>query len=203
MSISTVSELRDAVADYLDDDTLSDQVNTFIALAESRHRREIRMREMLTRAPLTVGARNVSLPSGFLEAVNIRLLTNPVTPLQEVSLTQMTGLRVETTGKPAYFTIMSDLEFDKAPDQSYSGEITYYQALTALSDAEPSNVLLTTYPDAYLYASLSAAAPFLMHDERIAVWEALYANARTAINEQASASRRVGPIVSRVFGATP
>ena len=202
MSLSTVSELRAAIADYLIDD-MPDQINQFIALAESRHRREIRMREMFTRASLTVNARNVSLPSGFLEAINLRLLTDPVTRLEEVSLPEMTAIRQEVNGRPAYFSIASDIEFDVVPDASYSGEITYYEALTALSDGNPSNVLLTTYPDAYLYAALAASAPYQMADERLAVWEALYRDARDTINRQASASRRVGPLVSRVSGRTP
>lgn len=203
MSISTVSDLRNSIADYLDDEGLSTQVDDFIAIAEARHRREIRMREMLTRASLTVDARNVSLPTGFLEAVNIRLLTDPVTVVQELSLHEMTVVRSETTGKPIYYTIMSDLEFDKPPDQSYSGEITYYQAFTALDGDNPTNTLLTLYPDAYLYAALSASAPYQMADERLPVWETMYVTARDAINRQASASRRVGPLVSRVHGATP
>lgn len=203
MSIATVSELRNAIADYLDDENLSTQIDDFIVLAEARHRREIRMREMLTRASLTVDARNVDLPDGFLEAVNIRLLTDPVTVVQELSLHEMTVIRSETTGKPIYYTVTSDLEFDKPADQSYSGEITYYKAFTALDDDNTSNALLTTYPDAYLYAALSASAPFQMADERLPVWEAMYVSARDAINAQASASRRVGPLVSRVHGATP
>lgn len=203
MSISTVADLRNSIADYLDDGTLSDQIDNFIVLAEARHRRELRMREMLTREALTVDARNVDLPTGFLEAVNIRLLTDPVTVLQELSLHEMTVTRSETTGKPAYYSILSDIEFDKAPDQSYSGQITYYKAFTALSDSNTSNTLLTTYPDAYLYAALAASAPYQMADERVALWESLYRDARDRINMQASASRRVGPLVSRVHGATP
>lgn len=202
MSLSTVSELRAAIADYLIDD-MPDQINQFIALAESRHRREIRMREMFTRASLTVDARNVDLPTGFLEAINLRLLTDPVTRLEEVSLPEMTAIRQEVNGRPAYFSIASDIEFDVTPDSSYSGEITYYKALTPLSDSATSNVLLATYPDAYLYAALAASAPYQMADERLAVWEALYRDARDTINRQASASRRVGPLVSRVSGRTP
>lgn len=203
MTISTVSELRASIADHLDDDGLSDQINDFIVLAESRHRRDIRMREQIVREPLTVDSRNVDLPSGFLEALNLRLLTDPVTVLLEVSLHEMTDLREETTGKPAFYTIMSDLEFDKSPDQSYSGQITYYQSFTALDDGNTSNTLLTTAPDAYLYAALSASAPFQMADERVQMWEGLYRQAVAGLNDQARKSRRVGPLVSRVHGPTP
>lgn len=203
MSISTVAELRASIADHLDDDSLGSQINDFIAIAEARHRREIRLREMLTRASLTVDARNVSLPEGFLEAINLRLLTSPVTVLTEVSLHELTLEREDTTGKPCVYSIASDIEFDRTPDQSYSGEITYYQALTALDDDNTSNALLSVAPDAYLYAALSASAPYQMADERLPVWESMYVSARNALNTQARASRRVGPLVSRVHGRTP
>lgn len=203
MSISTVADLRNAIADYLDDDGLSSQINDFISLAESRHRRDIRMREQIVREALAVDARNVSLPSGFLEALNLRLLTDPVTVLQEVSLHEMTVARKETTGKPSLFAIMSDFEFDVTPDESYSGQITYYKAFTALDDTDTSNTLLTLAPDAYLYAALSASAPFQMADERVQLWESLYQQAVQGLNNQARNSRRVGPLVSRVYGRTP
>lgn len=203
MSISTVSDLRNAIAGYLDDDTLSAEVNDFIALAEARHRRDIRLREMLTRESLTVDARNVSLPTGFLEAINIRLLTSPVTVLCELSVHNITVEREETTGKPAYFSITSDIEFDRTPDESYSGEITFYKALDALDDTTTTNTLLTLYPDAYLFAALAEAFTFQMDDQRAAFWEAKYATTRDAINQQAIKSRRVGPLVARVGGSTP
>lgn len=203
MSISTVSDLRNAIAGYLDDDTLSAEVNDFIALAEARHRRDIRLREMLTRESLTVDARNVSLPTGFLEAINIRLLTSPVTVLCELSVHNITVEREETTGKPAYFSITSDIEFDRTPDESYSGEITFYKALDALDDTTTTNTLLTLYPDAYLFAALAEAFTYQMDDQRAAFWEAKYATTRDAINQQAIKSRRVGPLVARVGGPTP
>lgn len=203
MRISTVAELRASIADHLDDDSLESQINDFIAIAEARHRREIRLREMLTRASLTVDARNVSLPTGFLEAINLRLLTSPVTVLTEVSLHELTLEREDTTGKPCLYSIASDIEFDRTPDESYSGEITYYQSLTALDDDNTSNALLSVAPDAYLYAALSASAPYQMADERLPVWESMYVSARNALNAQARASRRVGPLVSRVHGRTP
>lgn len=205
MSISTVSDLRNAIAGYLDINLseVTSEVNDFIALAEARHRREIRLREMLTRESLTVNARNVSLPTGFLEAINIRLLTSPVTVLCELTAHQITIEREETTGKPAYFSITSDIEFDRTPDESYSGEITFYKELDALDDTTTTNTLLELYPDAYLFAALAEAYTYQLDEQRAAFWEAKYVAARNAINLQASASRRVGPLVARVQGSTP
>lgn len=202
MSFDSVSDLRNEIAGHIDESVTS-QIDTFIRLAEARHRRDIRMREQLTRADLTVDARNVALPTRFIQATEIRLLTDPVANLQDLPFDEMTQVRSETTGQPRYFTIGPDIEFDVVPDQSYSGQITYYQAFTALDDSNTSNTLLATYPDAYLYAALAASAPFQMADERFAQFDAMYRQIAADINTTAARSRRAGPLVSRVHGSTP
>lgn len=201
MALDTYANLKTAITNHLDRDDLASLVDDFIDVAEAMHKREIRIREMLARDSLTVDARYVSLPAGFLEAQTIRLLTNPITLLSYVDQHEMDRWRQESTGKPSRFTIHEQIEFDITPDSSYSGEIIYFGELTALSDAAPTNALLTRAPDAYLYGALLASAPFLMNDERIDVWGGLYTNARDALNAQARASRKVGPLVSRVSGA--
>jgi hypothetical protein len=199
MAITTYDELKTAIQNYLDRDDLDE--DELIDLAEARHQRDIRIREMITRDSITVDSRQISLPSGFLEMLQIRLLTDPVTVLEEVNIHEMTRIRVETTGKPKWFVEQNEIEFDKSPDDSYSGEILFYKAFTALSDADTSNALLTRAPDAYLYASLLAAEPFIFNDERLPLWEKLYTSARDRLN--AVDRKRAGPLVSRVVGDTP
>ena len=111
--------------------------------------------------------------------------------------------RDSTTGKPSYFTVRNEIEFDKSPDSSYSGEIVYYKAETALSDANTSNNILSRAPDAYLYGALLASAPFLMNDERIAIWAGLYRETVEGLGKARRQERSVGPLISRVAGATP
>lgn len=203
MALDSYSNLKTAIANYLDRDDLTDYVDDFIDIAEARHKRDIRIREMLTRSSLTVDDRYVDLPTGYLEAQTLRLLTDPVTVLLEVNLHEMNRIRVESTGKPEFFSIHTQIEFNIDPDESYSGEIVYYKALTALDGSNTSNDLLTRAPDAYLYAALSAAEPFLMNDPRVQLWEALYQNAVDGLTKSDRRSRRSGPQISRVAGATP
>lgn len=201
MSVDTYANLKTEIANHLDRDDLASDIDTFIDLAEARHKREVRIRQMLTRSALTVSARQVSLPTGFLELKTLRLLTDPVTVLDEVNIDEMNRLRSETTGKPTRFVVTSEFEFDKSPDQSYSGEIIYWKAQTALSDSNTTNDILDNVPDLYLYGSLLAAEAFLGDDPRLNTWGELYKMARDDAN--AVARRRAGPLVSRVVGATP
>ena len=163
MAISTYSELKTAIADHLDRDDLTSQIDNFIDLAETRHKRDIRIREMLSRLAVTVDARYIDAPAGYLEGVSFRLLTDPVALLSYVSPESINSYRQETTGKPKFFTVHEQIELDKAPDSSYSGEILYWKSLTALSDDNTTNALLTRAPDAYLYGALLASALYLLN----------------------------------------
>ncbi len=201
MTISTYAELKDEIILWLDRDDLDTMVDSFIRLAESRHRREVRIREMITTSPLTAVTRFAALPTGYLEAKTLRLTTEPLTVLTPLTLHEMNNRRVLTTGKPLFFTTHSEIEFDRSPDVTYTGEIIYYKALSPLSTSTINNALLTVAPDIYLYSALAASAPFLMNDERIAVWNGLYIDAKDSINYMDS--KPIGPVQSQVSGSTP
>lgn len=203
MAISTYSELKTAIADHLDRDDLTSQIDNFIDLAETRHKRDIRIREMITRLAVTVDDRYIDAPAGYLEALSFRLLTDPVSLLSYVTPESINDYRSETNGKPKFFTVHAQIELDKFPDASYSGEILYFKSLTALSDDNTTNSLLTRAPDAYLYGALLASAPYLLNDERIETWGSFYKSAVEGLTNARRQERTVGKLVSRVYGATP
>lgn len=199
MAITTYAELKSAIESYVDrGDVDADEL---IDLAEARHKRDVRIRDMMAREAITVDSRQIDLPDGFLEMMQLRLLTDPVTVLEEVNIHEMTRVREESNGKPKFFVVTSDIEFDKSPDSSYSGEIVFWKELDALSGSNTSNAILSRAPDLYLYGALLAAEPFLFNDERIGVWEKLYTSARDRLNNMDR--KRSSPLVSRVVGDTP
>lgn len=207
MSLDTFANLKNAIEKHLDRDDLTDAapdnfVEDFIVLAETRHKREVRFKEMITRVAITVNARQIAFPTRHLETLVFRILTTPVTLMTFMSIYELTRVRREVTGTPKYYSETSEFEFDVSPASSFSGEIVYYQAQVALSDSNTTNDLLTRAPDAYLYAALTASAPFLLDDSRIAVWNSLYKNAVKGLKDVDSKSKP-GPQISRVFGATP
>ena len=59
----------------------------------------------------------------------------------------------------------------------------------ALSDAAPTNALLTDYPDAYLFAALCEAAPFLRDAELAGAYEARLDRALAEINGKEARGR--------------
>ena len=78
---------------------------------------------------------------------------------------------VKVSGKPTYFTIVgTNILLGVAPNSATTLQINYYKSLTALSDSNASNDILTNYPELYLYGALAESAPFIMQDERINTW---------------------------------
>jgi hypothetical protein len=81
------------------------------------------------------------------------------------------------------------LQHVPAPDSTYTGELTYYAKIPALSDAATTNWLLGVAPDVYLYGSLMEAAPYLDDDARVQTWGGLLEQAMSAIEIESDRAR--------------
>lgn len=187
MAITTYTELKTAVADWLNRDDLTSSIPTFIALAEAGMERVLRTRNMLTRATATIDTQYSTVPSDFLEIRTIKLLTNPVQPLTfqtKDMLDEIDAQRGTGGGKPLDFTVAGNqIRVSPAPDGEYTAELDYYARLDKLSDSVSTNWILASHPDAYLYGSLIHSAPYLKDDERAGVWSTLYATAVQSIQQ--------------------
>lgn len=204
MTLANFTELSAEINDWLDRDDLEDKIASFVRLFEARAFRELRIREMLRRqtATLAIGDRYAALPTGFRQMRQLRLFDGTgVHEVEEASSALVTETYSPTAGLPKLFTVDGEIEFDRPAGKAYTMEMKFYAPLTGLSDANPTNGLLTRAPDAYLWGSLAAASPWLENDSRIATWDAGWTGARDAMNAEDRA--RGGRLVSRVRGATP
>ena len=180
MALDTFSGLKTTIADYLNRDDLTSIIPSFISIAEAKFNRKLRVRQMVKRATATLDTAFFAFPSDFLQAKEFQLNTNPITYLEFVTEKQGDLMRQDAIiapGKPKYYTIVgTQLEVIATPDDGYTGELTYYGKIPALSDSNTSNWLLAYAPDLYLYGALLEAAPYLKDDERLAVWSQMYIN---------------------------
>jgi len=177
MALTTYTELKASIADWLVRADLTATIPDFISLAEAQIERNLRTRQMLLRADAYINSEYSAVPDNFLEARSFKLNTNPVTPMQFETIDSLDILasRTNAAGKPTYFSVVGNqLRVVPTPDATYTGELTYYAKLSKLSSSVASNWLLTSSPDIYLYGSLLQAAPYLQDDARIAVWSSLY-----------------------------
>lgn len=207
MALATYTDLQGAIANWLarpGDATLTPFIPDFIALAETRIHRDLRLRAMETRATATLSGPRVALPPGFLEMRSFRLNTNPVTTLSYVTPQQLdTSWAGSSTGRPAVYTVIGqEIQVGPAPDADYEAEMAYYKKFDPLSAGQPTNWLLANAPDVYLYASLLEATTFLMNDERLPLWSAAYENAVRAA-EAAEDRAKWGGSALQVRAASP
>ena len=195
MALDTYANLKTEIANYLNRSDLTSYLDTFIDLAESRHARDLRVREMEavdTSITTVSGTQSYTLPTGYLEMRYVMYQSNPYQFL--AYMTPPDFFRVynegEGSGTPQYYTIVSDkIYLGNMPDAAQTLELGMFKRPTALSDTNTSNDILNNFPDLYLYAALSESSPFLMADERLQVWAGLYKEGVKTANESAQRGR--------------
>ena len=196
MAISNYSELKAAIADWLNRSDLTDSIPDFIVLAEARHKRDFKIRRMETRVTANTVADSefYSLPDNYVAMRNIQLNTDPKTPLEYLTPEQIDRIHAGSSkGKPkAYSIIGNNIQLRPTPDSAYQIEILYFKHFTALSDSNTTNDMLTHHPDAYLYGALVEAEPYLQNDKRIQVWSSYYDRAKNDIISSNERDRHSG-----------
>jgi len=170
MAISTYTELKTAIANFLARDDLTSVIPDFIQLAEATMSRELetRSQEKRATATLTSGDEYIALPTDLREVREVKLNTTPLTVLTYYSPVALdSNFSSGGVGKPKGFSIIGDeMKMRPVPYDSYTAEIIYIGSITALSDSNATNNILTRSPDAYLYGSLAEAYAYLLDEQR-------------------------------------
>ena len=218
MPINDYNSLVQAISLYLARSDLADSVDYLISLAEGRiaygsadatypspplrisAMQKISADESLVIEP---GESSLTLPVGWLEICSIGYKDGAASPIELVNSSDYLKLAAET-GRPRVGSIVGN-QLLLAPlcDRSYELRLDYYERFQPL-EPNSSNWLVENIPGLYLYGALLEAEPFLMHDERMVVWAALYSSLVRSVMQNEH-SRRFGnrEIVSRVRGDTP
>lgn len=176
--IADYTELKAAVADFLNRDDLTSVIPTFIRLAESRIDRELRHWRQEKRSSISLTGQYVSVPADFMQPIRLQITDAPTAEVSPISTAQMLELRADRSdqaGKPTHYALTAgSLELFPTPDATYAASLEYYGRITALSASNTVNWLLTEAPDTYLYGALLHSAPYLKDDQRAVVWEGLF-----------------------------
>ncbi len=178
MAIATYADLQTTVALWLHRTDLTAQVVDFITLAESEINTDMRMRLMESDEPLTLaaGATTIALPARYLEPIQLDIV---IAAQDNRELRYQTPKQMQvlaTTGsaaEPDFWTINgANIEFPSPADKAYA---LLFRMLKGFDIATTStNELLTKYPGIYLYGTLLQAAPYIVNDARIAVWQGMF-----------------------------
>ena len=224
--ITNYGTLKTAVADWLKRKNLDSQVPEFIQLAEIKLRDGItvpdarggtqtlavRVREMWAKKTYNPGdsdtnsatvndpVSSFTLPADYLEARWLQYFLTRSYMLERVS-SFTNAEAASVAGRPRFYaTEESDEVFVSPTTDTLGGFVLgYYQDFTGnLSSDTDTNVILTNYPNLYLYASLVSAEPYLYNDPRVATWLSELvsgirsANAREMLESRSGSRQRVG-----------
>ena len=196
MAIGTYAELQTAVANWLDRDDLTARIPEFIALAEARFNRVLRLRSMEAKytANTVAGQRNLALPASYIQMRNFQVNSNPLTTLSYVTPEIYDRLwGGSTSGTPKFYTILAnEVSFGPTPATVMEVEMLFYKKFDNLSVTTTTNTLLTESPDIYLYGSMLEAEPFIMNDERVPLWAQALQQGISDLQEQDNKDRHSG-----------
>lgn len=200
-TITNYTTLVSTVADYLNRQDLTAQIPTFIQFAEADMNTRLRTREMIIRATTTNDDEFVRLPLDYLEGINLQIVGGK-SPLRYITLDEADIVNAgQGYTSPTFYSLMNGaIELVPAPATGVDVQIemVYYGKITALSESNQTNWLLTKAPDVYLYGALTHAAPFLMDDQRISVFGSFYSQRIEALNDESQKSLHSGsPLVAR------
>ena len=171
--------LQATIANYLARSDLTATIPEFIRLAEDRLARDLRIRQMLKVVTTTTTAADgtVEIPADFLAMKDIHISSS--NPIQTVTFQSTSNFfrntRATASGLPVFYTALGqEFRFAPIPDAAYTLQMLYYFKPAYMSSTVSSNLWLANTPDLLLYAALGEAEPFLMNDERLATWSAMY-----------------------------
>lgn len=214
----TYLQLRTQITDWLKRKDLSTQIPSFVSLGEkllvdglSNERmkaRPLRVQEMEATKVYSPGDADtdgdpisiITLPNNYIEANYLMYGLQDT----ERAAAQTVIQGREHQGKPAYFyRELNTMVFSPMPEESNNVTLNYYHdpiSGTLVNDGD-TNIILTSYPNLYLYAALVSAEPFLFNEKRLPLWTTLLMNGiRSAndrhIKEKTSGGRKV---MGRIF----
>ena len=171
MAVSTYTELKASIANWLNRSDLSDEIaDDFIKLTEADFNAKLRIRQMEQIDTITIDSETETVPSGFISVRSFYILSSSTKyPLEYITPHNLFEIRGGSrSGRPRSYTIEADNEteqfrFGPSPDTTYTGYLSYYKNLESLSSssANSSNYILSNHPGIYLYGSLYHASNFI------------------------------------------
>lgn len=196
MALDNFANLKASIESWSHREDIKGKVDDFIQICESEMYSNsdvsLRVRSMVATANgvTSTSDRFQALPTGFLEARRYDFDMTGSRPTIDYITPDSMVIR-DGSGIPSVYTTTNQIEYDVIPDAVYSISLIYYGKLTALSDADPVNQVLTDSPNIYLYGSLWALNIWAENDENILKYRQLFLSAIDGAN-RADASGNIG-----------
>ena len=207
MSLSNYSELKQSIINWSHRSDMDLLIDDFIRLTEvdmytsNMAHESLELREMETTSTATISSDSLALPDGYISLRSIRITGASGYDLRYKSPDAL--VHRGGTGKPKYFTITNQIEFDVAPDQDYTCEVVYMKKPTALSSSNTSNEVLADFPNIYLYGGLWALFTHADDEAQAMKYYTRFSDAINGANAEDEAGRYGTAPYMRITGVTP
>lgn len=183
-------QLKAVIAEFANRQDLETMIPTFIRLTEARLRRDLRdVTRMTDRAEAMVHGEYFPLPCDWCETVKV-IADGSVLRLADSFNIE----RVELSAGPKYYRHVGDQMqlLPPAGEEPIRFVMEYLSFPDGLTDENPSNWVLDTYPDIYIYGVMLQIAPFLHDDARVPLWSQAYGEAISAANISSQKAKASG-----------
>lgn len=199
MSFADYTALQAAVLDFnwaRDTSAVADA----ITLAHTKINLGLRVPFMQKTADLTIDSYRIAAPSDFAAVGRLWIDGAYDNPLSPTSPDMLANLRANySASQPLWYAIegeSDDLEyFVFGPDPgttSYTGKLLYTRRLPFFADGTATNIVLTRYPNLYLYGALAELANYNAGDSDLASYVPQFYALMEQINAQARSDAYAG-----------
>jgi hypothetical protein len=159
MSVTTYTTLRQQLKRFTRRTDIDDVFDTMVELVENdiyAGKSPLRVMELVATATddCAIDDRTMPLPDSYLEMIKVEVKNTSTS----TEIVEMAALSIDTMpsnvsgGKPYRFCVRDGkVVFDAIPDTNYWIDFTYFKRLPKLTEAAPTNALLTNYPRLYFY----------------------------------------------------
>lgn len=189
MALATYADLENSIANWLHRADLNSVIPDFIVLAESRMNSDLDIRQTDKVATITTiaGDNTVALPTDFKEMRSISLSSGgTIVVLDKMPL----GLMKQRWGDSisamprSYVIHGNNIIVAPTPSGDFDLLLDYFANITPLSTLNPTNEVLSNYPDMYLHAALIYAGQYVRDNDLVGQMESLYAADMARVNAQ-------------------
>jgi hypothetical protein len=192
MALSNYSELQASVIAWSSRSDLASIVPDCIALAEGRMNKVLRVRQMEAELSNTVMDNSITLDSNVVGVKALWIEGRENSPLQARPYEDL--LRMGTTGTATAWAWQGNSLFFDGSGEVYG---VVYEAIPTLSDANPTNWLLTAHPIVYLAGSLYEVFSYTRNMPQAESWRMKFESAMNDLNGGDMRDRFSGPLQIR------
>lgn len=192
LAFDDYTDLVDAISDWMDRTDLTGSAQQMIALAEARMRRRFTPLLLETSTSVTTTNGAVAVPSDF--SIISRVMYDGRT-LPDYSVS--TGPVIPESSEPwAYSLEAGTIRLWPSCDVTLT--ILYQPKIPQLSETNPTNFILSNFPDAYFFGAMMFAEGYVANDPRASLFKTLWDEAIGEVEVYLTRQRFGGALSPRI-----